>query len=65
MYILELIAKAIKNKKIKKSIDKEENTDKYEVCSHTYFAIDSTADYLACSKCGNVIKNFKKNIFKV
>jgi len=64
MYILELIAKAIKNKYKKKDFsEKEEN--EYETCDHIYFAIDSTSDYLACNKCGNVIKNFKKNIFKV
>ncbi|MDD3014247.1 MAG: hypothetical protein PHC34_11140 [Candidatus Gastranaerophilales bacterium] len=63
MYILELIAKAIKNKR-KKNKFSEENENEYETCDHLYFAIDSTADYMACSKCGDVIKNFKKNIFK-
>jgi len=64
MYILEIIAKAIKNSRLKKNRFSEENSDEYENCDHIYFAIDSTADYMACNKCGNVIKNFKKNIFK-
>jgi len=65
MYIIELILKTIKNKNHKKIEPTVVDTDESEHCDHIYYAIDSTADYLACSKCGNVIKNSKKNIFKV
>lgn len=61
MYIIELLAKMLKNRnnKSKTNIIEEEN----EQCEHVYFAIDSSSDYLACNKCGNVIKNYKKNFF--
>lgn len=62
MYIIELIAKIIKSRKVKTPVDLPQ--EELEDCEHIYYAIDSTSDYLACSKCGNVIKNYKKNIFK-
>lgn len=62
MYIIELIAKMIRDRKYKPENDAPEEEN--EQCNHVYFAIDSTSDYLACNKCGNVIKNFKKNFFK-
>jgi len=58
MYIFEIIAKLIKNHRLKKNssgISSSEEND--ENCSHVYLAIDSTKDYLACNKCGHVIKN--------
>lgn len=54
MYILELIAKLIKNKKIKSQ--SEELKWEEETCEHVFLPIDSTGDVLACSKCGFVIK---------
>ena len=75
MYIIEIIVKLLRNKKIKElpanSPDFEADyEDNYEDCHHVYMAIDSTQDYFACNKCGHVIKNEKKkhekiNIFKV
>ena len=59
MYILEIIAKLLKNKKIKNNPSLEQEDDSY-FCDHMYMAIDSTKDYLACTKCGNVIKNSYK-----
>jgi hypothetical protein len=63
MYIIELIAKIIKSRKVKPQVGLTQ--EEFEDCEHIYYAIDSTSDYLACSKCGNVIKNYKKNIFKI
>lgn len=58
MYIFEIIAKLIKNHRLRKNsspmLNSEENDGN---CSHIYLAIDSTKDYLACNKCGHVIKN--------
>lgn len=70
MYIFEIIAKLIRNGKLKhNSLQEDELQETYENCEHIYLAIDSTKDYLACNKCGNVIKNTQKsvknNIFKV
>jgi PHP family Zn ribbon phosphoesterase len=72
MYIFEIIAKFLKDRKVKKismqyEIDPEE--DDFESCEHIYVAIDSTKDYFACTKCGHVIKNTqtseKINFFKI
>lgn len=60
MYILEFIAKKIKEKKEKsqnQGVLPIEQTDYEEKCEHTFFPIDSTGETLACSKCGFVIKN--------
>ena len=70
MYIFEIIAKFIRNRKIgHNSLQEDEIQETYEDCEHIYLAIDSTKDYLACNKCGHVIKNTqkpeKKNIFKI
>ncbi|MDD3013815.1 MAG: hypothetical protein PHC34_08955 [Candidatus Gastranaerophilales bacterium] len=69
MYIFEIIAKIIRDYKRGKNSFRETGAEEdYEKCEHVYYAIDSTKDYLACTKCGNVIKNQHKekiNIFKV
>lgn len=57
MYILELIAKLLKEKKSQKSSSFQRETEDEEKCEHTFFPIDSTNETLACSKCGLVIKN--------
>ena len=66
MYILELIVKLIQKRKMHKSNPylESEFSEDYEGCAHFYLPIDSSKDYLACNKCGHVIKNLKKNIFK-
>ena len=69
MYIFELIARKILNKKNKNSTyDVYSQETDYEECKHVYLPIDSTKEYLACNNCGKVIKNTeynkKKNIFK-
>lgn len=77
MYIIEIIAKFILKRKTannyKPDLEESEFLDDYKNCKHIYIAIDSTKDYLACNKCGNVIKNTKefknkpeeKNFFKM
>ncbi len=57
MYILEIIAKILKNRR--KSKKNEQGTDPGYICDHLYLPIDSAAEYLACNKCGHVIKNNK------
>ena len=65
MYIIEIIAKLIKNHKKKKEFSQDNTLEEdFEVCNHIYLAIDSSKDYLACNKCGDVIKNKHKNIKK-
>ena len=60
MYIFELIAKIIKNKKTPKESpavsDTPDNNDEQN-CSHIFLPIDSTGETLACTKCGMIIKN--------
>ena len=63
MYILEIIAKLLKNRKVKNVASFEEQDDASD-CNHIYMAIDSTKDYLACTKCGNVIKNTYQDLPK-
>lgn len=73
MYLIELIAKYIKNirtPKVKKELIQAEDSDfleDYQNCGHFYVTIDSTKRYLACSNCGHIIKNpkikQKKNFF--
>ena len=57
MYIFELIAKLVKKNK---QVGNNPNTnivDYEESCEHTFFPIDSTAEILACSKCGFIVKS--------
>lgn len=54
MYIIEILAKLILNRKNKKN---SQNIDEADNCKHLYIAIDNDKDYLACMHCGNVIKN--------
>ena len=60
MYIFELIAKFIKNKKKSKEnpalLDTHDNDDE-QICNHVFLPIDSTGETLACTKCGMIIKN--------
>lgn len=60
MYIIELIAKLIKNEKL----NRRETTppmppevDYENTCNHVFLPLDSTGETLACSKCGLVVKN--------
>lgn len=70
MYLLELITKYIKGKKYTRKCDfdpfaQDETID--EICEHIFLPVDSTGEFLACSKCGLVVnkKDLKdKNIFK-
>ena len=56
MYIFELIAKLIKNKKQPKKTIASEETDYNNNCNHSFLPIDSTGNILACSKCGLITK---------
>ncbi len=57
MYILEIIARILKNRRKSKKKEQEAPPDYF--CEHLYLPIDSAAEYLACNKCGHVIKNNK------
>lgn len=62
MYLIELVAKWYSNRKTKKQSYNEEID--YQKCEHIFLALDSDADYVACSKCGFVMQNpQKKNFF--
>lgn len=56
MYIIEIIAKFLQKRKEKKSISEDFDREN-ETCEHIYIAIDSSKNYLACYKCGEIIKN--------
>lgn len=64
MYIIELIYKLLTKRKKKKTlVDIEEK--EYVICEHLFLPLDSTKKYLACTKCGLVIKKEdEKNFFK-
>ncbi len=63
MYIIELVYKLLTNRKKKKTVDLEEK--EYVKCEHLFLPLDSTKKYLACTKCGLVIKKEdEKNFFK-
>lgn len=74
MYILELIAKYIKNQKTTNQEPEVpdflnlEYTEESSACEHVFLPIDSTKKVLACSKCGFILKikeiPKKKNFFK-
>lgn len=57
MYIFEIIAKLIKNRKNKEIKSSFSVVDYEEVCSHSFYPLDSTGELLACSKCGIIKKN--------
>ena len=63
MYIFELIARKLKEKNAPRlnPPEVEQNIVNDEIlenkCEHTFFPIDSTGETLACSKCGQLIKN--------
>ena len=69
MYIFEIIIKKIMQKRqpLQEEAENLDVQDENEECEHFFLPIDSTADYLACNKCGFVVKNDKKpkprNIF--
>ena len=52
MYILEKLIKFFKTKKIKTKYRPSE----IETCEHFFLPIDSSGEYLACTKCGKLIK---------
>ncbi len=66
MYLLELIAKLIKEKKnnSKKHASQllEDASFEEEFCSHVFLPIDSTNETLACTKCGLVVKSDAQKI---
>lgn len=71
MYILELVVKLFKKKKVEKQSEFDplasDNIEISEECEHIFMPVDSTGEILACSKCGLVVnrKDLKdKNIFK-
>ena len=71
MYILELVVKLFKKKKVEKQPEFDplasDNIEISEECEHIFMPVDSTGEILACSKCGLVVnrKDLKaKNIFK-
>ncbi|OLA76219.1 MAG: hypothetical protein BHW55_10500 [Candidatus Melainabacteria bacterium 35_41] len=71
MYILELVVKLFKKKKVEKQLEFDplasDNIEISEECEHIFMPVDSTGEILACSKCGLVVnrKDLKdKNIFK-
>ncbi|MDD3593725.1 MAG: hypothetical protein PHX18_03755 [Candidatus Gastranaerophilales bacterium] len=55
MYLIERIVKLLQNKKEAPEIKEEQ-----EECEHIFLPIDSSCEYLACSKCGLIIKNSLK-----
>lgn len=57
MYILELIAKLIKNEKEERPNNMPPEIDYENTCNHIFLPIDSTGEILACSKCGLTVKN--------
>jgi len=59
MYIFEVLYKIFRKKK--NISNSEESSENNEECNHVFLPIDSTADYLACNKCGFVVKNDKIN----
>lgn len=61
MYLIEIIAKFVKKVREKPYVNNDEEYD--EGCDHMYLPIDSTKTYLACNRCGHVVKNPKRNIF--
>jgi len=52
MYFIEKILKIFYKKKHQKYSPMEIDT-----CEHLFMPIDSSGEYLACTKCGKVIKN--------
>ena len=54
MYIIELIAKILKDKDKKKQ--NQPLSELPERCDHIFLPIDSTGEIFACSKCGFVVK---------
>ena len=59
MYLIEAIIKAVLNLKKNKKANDIQTEDEVEYCNHTFLPLDSSTEYLACSKCGVVIKNPK------
>lgn len=63
MYIFEIIIKSLSKRRqrlLEQENEPSEVQEDYEGCKHFFLPIDSTADYLACNKCGLVIKNNQK-----
>lgn len=57
MYILEFIAKLLKNEKEPQAPQSVPEIDYEDTCEHIFLPVDSTGEILACSKCGLVVKN--------
>ncbi|MCQ2957792.1 MAG: hypothetical protein MJ180_02695 [Candidatus Gastranaerophilales bacterium] len=54
MYFIEKIMRIFYPKKKFKTIYNQQNIDE---CEHIFLPVDSSKVYLACTKCGKVIKN--------
>lgn len=70
MYLFELITKYIQGKKYSRKSDFDpfaQEELEVESCEHIFLPLDSTAEVLACSKCGLVVNRSDlkdANIFK-
>ena len=53
MYFIEKFLKIF----YKKSSTQKYQPQNIEVCQHVFMPIDSSGEYLACSKCGKLMKN--------
>ena len=53
MYFIEKILKIFLKTKTKKVNYNPQNID---ICEHLFLPIDSSGEYLACTKCGKLIK---------
>ena len=53
MYFIEKFLKIFYRKNSVKKYEPKE----IEICNHIFMPIDSSGEYLACSKCGKLIKN--------
>jgi len=70
MYIIELILKQFCKKKETPTYNpmQESEVVDYESCEHTFMPIDSTNEFLSCTKCGMLVKKDElksKNIFRL
>lgn len=69
MYLIELIVKKFLKKEKTEGynpLESGEPEEEYETCEHIFMPIDSTGEFLACTKCGQVVKRKalkRKNIF--
>ena len=59
MYFIEKLLRVFYSKRKKLLNYEAQDIDK---CNHLFVPIDSSGEYLACTKCGKLVKNkYKKN----